>query len=211
MIFRVFCTLIIAFWLAGALRFFTLIPDTPARQEARAGGIVVLTGGSRRVDEGITLLQRDESAVMLISGVGGNADLTQVTAGTNITPEELAALEPLITLDYDSRNTRENALAIRAWAEEKKLKKIRLITSNYHMPRAMAELRAALPDFPVIRHPVFTPTFRKENWWNHPNSTAILIHEYHKWLITLLRREIGFFTAKFANDAGNGDGNKHDR
>lgn len=169
-------------WLIGILRFVTLIPTDSPQDYGFTDGVAVLTGGSKRVIEGMIIIQQQLARTMLISGVGGGADIEQLTSNLDLHSAELSALKPFITLDYESVNTQGNALAIRQWVDEKQLQHIRLITSNYHMPRAMLELRQHLPYLPVTEHPVFTSAFRLDDWWMHSNSALLLLSEYHKWL-----------------------------
>lgn len=174
-------------WLSGLVGFAAVIPSNAPEDYGFTDGVAVLTGGSGRVEQGMIILEEQLARTMLISGVGGGADLPQLTAAIGLDSADLSALMPFIELDYASFDTQQNAAAVAEWVERTNLRHIRLITSNYHMPRAMLELRQLLPYFPITEHSVLTEAFKKDRWLLHPNSAGIVFVEYHKWLIAGIR------------------------
>ena len=53
-----------------------------------------------------------------------------------------------VDLDYSAINTEGNAIETKRWAHRRGIRSLIVVTSNYHMPRAMAELRASFPTWP---------------------------------------------------------------
>ena len=56
---------------------------------------------------------------------------------------------------------------------------MRLVTSNYHMPRSKLELSAKMPDARIITHPIKQDdldTGERRLW-------ALVFSEYHKFLL----------------------------
>ena len=107
-----------------------------------ADGIVVLTGGSSRVSDAIELLANGYGQRLLISGVHP----TNAAATSRGRCRTSSLLSCCIDLDRSAVNTRSNAAETRRWARDRGLKSLIVVTSNYHMPRAIVELSHAMPD-----------------------------------------------------------------
>ena len=67
------------------------------------------------------------------------------------------------------------------------LHSLRLVTADYHMPRSLLEFRSAMPKIEIIANPVFPDRVRRESWWRSPGTASLLINEYDKYLVALLR------------------------
>jgi uncharacterized SAM-binding protein YcdF (DUF218 family) len=67
---------------------------------------------------------------------------------------DLAPLAARITLGRYASSTQGNAVETAAWAAQNGLRSIVVVTANYHMPRALAELRQALPAVDLYPLPV---------------------------------------------------------
>lgn len=118
-----------------------------------ADGIVALTGGAERIETALRLLAQGQAPQLLLSGVGGGAGLPDLDNHTDIPAPELAAQ---ITLGRDAQSTRGNALETAAWAQQRGIRSLIVVTAAYHMPRALLELHRALPGvelFPAPVHP----------------------------------------------------------
>ena len=87
-----------------------------------------------------------------------------------------------ITLGHVARTTRGNAAEIAAWAREEQLRSIRVVTAGYHMPRALLELRRALPDAELLPHPVVPARLRDPGAVSHLRTWSLLAGEYLKLL-----------------------------
>src|SRR5581483_3523137 len=112
----------------------------PARKADR---IVVLTGGSSRVSDAMELLAAGYGKRLLISGVHP----TIVAAAISRSVQEGRGLfRCCVDLDHSGVNTRSNALETKRWARERGFKSLVVVTSNYHMPRAIVEMSHAMPD-----------------------------------------------------------------
>ena len=91
-------------------------------------------------------------------------------------PIEIARLVPehqrwfscCVDLDHSATNTIGNAIETRRWVEERRFKSLIVVTANYHMPRAMAELEHELPGVALVPYAVVSDRVRIENWWDNP-------------------------------------------
>ena len=69
---------------------------------------------------------------------------------------------------------------------------LRLVTSGYHMPRAMMEFRSAMPSATLVAHPVFPEHVKVEHWWRYRGTAGLIAGEFTKYLWALARRTLGF-------------------
>ena len=67
------------------------------------------------------------------------------------------------------------------WVHDNEFRSIIVVTSSYHMPRSMVELRRALPDTMLIAYPVVPPTLKIDGWWQDPGMLRLLAGEYVKY------------------------------
>ena len=62
-----------------------------------------------------------------------------------------------------------------------------VVTSAYHMPRALAELEHQLPNVALVPYPVVSDRLRVEPWWANGDTTKLVLSEYLKYLFAELR------------------------
>jgi uncharacterized SAM-binding protein YcdF (DUF218 family) len=171
-------------WCVGLLFFASLMPVAVDEPTARTGAIVVLTGGSGRLRQGLQLLADQRARKLFVSGVYRGIDVAELLQVSQHSPEEL---ECCVFIGYEADDTRGNAGETAAWIRDQKLLSLRLVTATYHMPRSLLEFRRAMPTIEIIPHPVFPETFKRADWWLWPGSASLVISEYAKYLIAALR------------------------
>ena len=177
-------------WLLGLVLFAETIPTHPSDDRTEADAIVVLTGGSDRLKEGLQLLAQGEGKQLLISGVHANTDIPALLQTANLAADlqpSSAAIACCITVGYEAGDTTGNALESARWMAERDLHSLRLVTADYHMPRSLLEFHAAMPDVKILPHPVFPETVKRDQWYLWPGTTSLIIREYHKFLLATLR------------------------
>ena len=59
-----------------------------------------------------------------------------------------------VDIDKEARNTIDNATETSEWVALNRYTSIIVVTSNYHMPRALAELARVMPGVTLIPYPV---------------------------------------------------------
>ena len=178
------CALPALLWLAGLAWFGFAMPQTPADGRTKTDAIVVLTGGSGRLAEGIRLLAAGAAPILFVSGVDPRVGKRSVLRGAGGAPE---ALQHRIVLGFRAEHTQGNADETALWIRRQKLKSLRLVTANYHMRRSLLELRSALPDIRIIAHPVFRPAVSRGQWWRNFRSIGIVNAEFYKFAAALIR------------------------
>ena len=141
-------------WGVGLAWYIRLVDTVPAPvppADGPADGIVALTGGAERVEAALRLLARGEAPRLLLSGIGGGAELADLENGAGI---DAARLAERITLGRRAHSTRGNAVETAAWAEREGIRSLIVVTAAYHMPRALLELGRALPEVALYPAPV---------------------------------------------------------
>lgn len=171
-------------WLIGLIWFAAMLPDQVVDTKRKTDAIVVLTGGSGRLSQGLELLAEKQARKLFVSGVYRGLDVTQLLRSGQQSPDEFQCC---VALGYEADDTEGNATETSAWMKAQKFQSLRLVTANYHMPRSLIEFRHAMPDIEIVPHPVFPETFKQDDWWLWPGSAALLAREYSKYLIALVR------------------------
>lgn len=176
-------------WLAGLVAFVSVIPTAGDAPDERTDAVVVLTGGSERLAEGLRLLAAGRAGTLFVSGVGKEVELASLLQGLppGMAPPGTAERACCIVLGHGADNTLGNARETAAWMGSQGFRSLRLVTADYHMPRSLIEFRRAMPDIRIIGHPVFPPQVMRTGWWRWPGTTGLLIGEYDKLLLSLAR------------------------
>lgn len=149
-----------------------------------ADGITVLTGGVSRIDEAMKLLSQGKAKRVLITGVNRGTTLEQLKELSSQGDQYFACC---VDIDKEARNTIDNATETAQWVTLNQYSSIIVVTSNYHLPRALAELERALPGVALIPYPVVDNNVHVERWWHYPGTTRLLLSEYLKYLPALGR------------------------
>ena len=171
-------------WLGGLIWYASLIPSPSEPSMAKSKAIVVLTGGSDRMAEGLRLLERGLAQKLFISGVYHRVEVKELLRVAKKNPNEL---ECCIELGYTAGNTAGNAYETAAWMEKEGFQSLRLVTASYHMPRSLLEFHRVMPAIEIIAHPVFPEGFKGEKWWLWPGSTTLIASEFGKYLMAFIR------------------------
>lgn len=190
-------------WLGGAFVYFDRVETLPQPSEQRTDAIVVLTGGAARLATALRLLNENKADRLLVSGVSpsaSRASLLQAVlpampdaaqASGNWQGIDLQLLfDCCVDLGFEAADTEGNAVETAAWVAQHDVKSIRLVTSNYHMPRSLAEFRRRLPGTTILPHAVRSDTIRVEDWWRRQTAAVFLLGEYTKYVAALLRAHL---------------------
>ena len=163
-------------WALGFIGFAVALPQ-PA-DERQTDGVVVLTGGKGRIDRGLEALRQGWAPKLLVSGVDRDVKPHEFAVEYRIGSLQMACC---VTLGFAATDTATNARETADWIEGQKLKSVRVVTSDWHMRRAVMELRKEVPK---------TLTIVEDAVPTQP-SLRMLFLEYHKLLARIAWRTVG--------------------
>jgi uncharacterized SAM-binding protein YcdF (DUF218 family) len=157
----------------GFLWFAAALPQPSAG--VRTDAIVVPTGGPGRIARGLELLGQNKAKAMLVTGVDPEVKPGEFAAEYRVPAQTMACC---VTLGFAAVDTRGNAAETGAWIAHHRYRSLRLVTTDWHMRRAAAELASVLPDgVTIVRDAVPSrPRLR------------ILFLEYNKLLASTVAR-----------------------
>jgi len=114
-------------------------PGPPARP---ADAIFVLTGGEGRIQEGYRAWSGGAARELYILGAGRRVPATRIVPEVSRIPAEALSR---IHVEGWSENTLENAFSAKSAVGAGKYSSVILVTSDYHIPRAVLAFRKVLP------------------------------------------------------------------
>ncbi|RZJ32455.1 MAG: YdcF family protein [Brevundimonas sp.] len=193
--FLTFIAILVLIWLIGLFVFAERVRGyTPAAEPERADAIVALTGPSaERVNAAIRLLEQDKGQRVLISGVNREVRRQELRA---LTPGSNRLFNCCVDLGFEAEDTIGNAQEIAAWADAKGYDSLIVVTSDYHMARALTEIRAAAPGVELTAYAVETPSLDNSRWWRAAVTARRMTLEYLKYLAALGRVAVGKITGE---------------
>lgn len=169
-------------WIGGFLLFAENVMSMapPSLTSPPVNAAIVLTGGSNRIKAGLDLLSTHKIKNLLISGVGKGVtrkDIIRQAAYNGKLPD------CCITLGHDAENTIGNASESQKWLHKNNYTTALVVTSNYHMQRALVEFHHAVPEVNFIPYPVEPEKLMSDDqlFWR------LSFLEYHKYLMTVFR------------------------
>lgn len=172
---------------AGGLVWFVATGLLRGGGNAATDAIVVLTGGRQRLEAGLALLAAGKGRTLFISGVNPRVDRAVLLHALGPAAEREACC---IVLGHQSEDTFTNAWETADWMRSTGYNSLCLVTSWYHMPRALLEFRRAMPQLTIVPHPVFAPRAAAERWWGRHGAILLVLGEYEKYLAARLWPEL---------------------
>ena len=177
-------------WAAGFFAFVARVQQsTPLPEPLPAEGIVALTGPntSERLGAAVGLLSEHLGQRVLVSGVDRDVSREELRR-TSKTVRRL--YECCVDLGFTAADTVGNARETAEWAKAMRYESLIIVTSDYHMPRAMLELRSTLPGAKLQPYPVATSVINAHYWWKTSRGARLMVGEYSKYLAILGREMV---------------------
>jgi uncharacterized SAM-binding protein YcdF (DUF218 family) len=131
---------ILTAWLLGFAAFVILLPGPAPKTPTDA--IIVLTGGPGRIQRGFAMQAAGLGKRILVSGVGSSVKPDEFAIAQNV---PVSVMKCCVDLGKEAVDTRSNARESAKWIERGHYRSVRLVTTDWHMPRARFELARTLP------------------------------------------------------------------
>jgi uncharacterized SAM-binding protein YcdF (DUF218 family) len=181
--------ILLLIWSAGLIAFAGRVAgSTPPAEPPAADGVVALTGASdARITAAMKLLEEGKARRMLISGVNPQASRADIRGVAKATRR---LYDCCVDLGFQALDTVGNARETARWSRRHDYRSLIVVTSDFHMPRAMLELRAALPDVTFTPYPVRSAELNARRWWRSQEGARRMTLEYCKYLAILARESL---------------------
>ena len=166
-------SLVLLLYAIGFILFAVTLGKPAAADSGRTDAIVVITGGSGRIEHGIAVLKDKRAKRLLVAGADPavtKADLIRRLRGNG------RLVHCCVDLGSESVDTRSNAEEASRWLARNRYRSFRLVTSDWHMRRARYDFREVLGD----RYEIVPDAVRTE-----PHFTT-LFGEYNKYVLRRL-------------------------
>jgi uncharacterized SAM-binding protein YcdF (DUF218 family) len=173
----------VVLWLGG-LAWFVASSLAIRGDRIPTDAIVVLTGGRLRLETGLQLLAAGTAKKLFVSGVNQRVDREELLRTLGPVAGRAACC---IALGHEADNTLGNARETANWMHEEGYRSLRLVTSWYHMRRALLEFDRAMPQVTIVAYPVFAQHGDAERWWSWHGPLVLIITEYEKYLAAWIR------------------------
>ena len=125
----------------GFLYFAVTLPGPIGHVKTDA--VLVPTGGAGRIARGLAVLRDGDAKRMFVSGVDPEVTPREFAAQFNVRASEMRCC---VTLGFLAVDTRSNAGEAAQWLSTNDVRTVRLVTTDWHIRRAGAELRHSIPD-----------------------------------------------------------------
>ena len=193
-IYIILMTSILTYFLFGLSEYKEKILSATKYVNKKGSNIVILTGGTNRIKDGLKIINKFEKAStfnskILVSGTGKG--FTKISLEKKLNFDfDLNLIECCVELDSISTNTYSNAYETLKWIKKNNIREFILITSNYHMPRAFLEFTNRMPDLKIFTYPITPKKHKINNWLNSFETFSLIFSEYCKFLVANLRIKI---------------------
>ncbi len=171
-------------WASGLVVFILVLPQPSSGVAVPADGVVVFTGAGARITAGMDLLNKGAGSRLLISGV--NPEITRSSIQAMWTGET-DLFECCVDLGLEARSTEGNAAEVRDWANTHGFTRLILVTSDYHMPRALLETRTNLADIEIAAYPVPSGLLNANRQPTSISALRKLAVEYSKYVAVCVK------------------------
>lgn len=164
-------------------------PSNPAVDDLpkdKDSALVCLAGGKYRIESAFSLYAAGVADRLLIVGAGpkasreGLAKLQAVQIAQKIPWDRYDRIE----VETESRNTIENAFAVKRFLElHPSVKRVVLVTSSYHLRRAVYMISRQIPaDVTIVPYAPEPTEIGRGNWWHTWLGISLTVQEYAKLL-----------------------------
>ena len=185
---------ILLIFLISLFRFKETILSFKKYNSTESSNIVILTGGTNRIKDGLKIIEgfnksRKINFKILVSGTGKGftKKILMKQIEPNFNPD---LIECCIDLDSVSKNTFTNAIETSKWARKNNISKFILITSNYHMPRAILEFKNIMPNKKIYTFSIKPKKHNIKKWLHSYQTFNLIFLEFCKYIFASLRIKI---------------------
>ena len=176
-----FLTGLALLWAGGLVLFIAALPKPAEQAPDKVEGVAVYTGGGgTRISTAMAIFADGAGERLLISGVHPDTSAARLSDFW-VGPKD--QFDCCVDLGREALSTEGNAGELNAWATSHRFNNIILVTSDYHMPRALTESRITMPDVEITPHPVASGYLNANGAPASRNAWGKLAGEYNKYIL----------------------------
>lgn len=177
-------SIIVLLWAVGFASFVGRLPAPAVDAPDQSDGVVVYTGGPDRITAGMEIFAKGHGDRLLISGVHHDTSRERLATMWTGAP---AQFDCCVDLGREALTTEGNAAEVGAWARDNDYHSLILVTSEYHMPRALVSTRARLSDATIAPYAVSSGYIDSQGRPATIRAWVKLSGEYAKYLLAQLK------------------------
>ena len=182
-------------WFIGLFNYKENIVSLKKSSFVEPNNIVILTGGSNRIKDGFKIINNFnksdlKSIKLLISGTGKGFTKLSINKILSKNNDFYSFIKCCVELDSRSKNTYSNAIQTKIWVTKNNINQFVLITSNYHIPRALLEFREQMPNIKIFAYPIYPTKHEIKQWIYSFETFALVFIEYSKFQLAKLRIKV---------------------
>ena len=149
--------------------------------ESEQVGIVVLTGGKKRIEKGVDLLLKGYGKKLFISGVFMPSEIELKFENEK---EKNELFKCCVFFGEKAKNTVENAYEVEKWLNKNsEINSIILVSSYYHLPRSMMIFTKKIqPNIKIFPIPAVSKNNIIDQFFFH---AKLVVSEYLKVIFTI--------------------------
>ena len=159
-----------------------------AEPPAKADLIVVLAGDwrGRRILYASELVRQGYASRALVSGPAHHYGINESELAIAFAVKHGYPASALIPYPLNSNSTQEEAEVIVPELRRRGVKRVLVVTSDYHTRRSGRIYRAVAPDLEVHVAAAPDAVFRAGNWWRYREGQKIVFYEWVKLVTSLV-------------------------
>ena len=192
---RLFLGLVLAglLWAIGLTVFIGNLSGPSQTTAAGIDGVAIYTGGGgKRIETGMALFANGTGHRLLISGVHPDTTRSRLS---DLWDGPSNLFNCCVDLGREALSTIGNAAELNQWANENNYDVIALVTSDYHMPRALASTRARMPDIEIYPYVVASGLLDEAGRPTSARAWKKLAGEYTKYILARINAMFQFNAA----------------
>ncbi len=172
-------------WAGGLVLFIAALPKPAEQAPDKVEGVAVYTGGGgTRISTAMAIFADGAGERLLISGVHPDTSAARLSDFW-VGPKD--QFDCCVDLGREALSTEGNAGELNAWATSHRFNNIILVTSDYHMPRALAVTRARMPNATIIPYAVGSGYLNDQGRPASLQAGLKLAGEYTKFLLARVK------------------------
>jgi uncharacterized SAM-binding protein YcdF (DUF218 family) len=195
--------ILLLLWLGGLGWFIAQVPVSGDLSVDDAETVIILTGGSMRVQEGMAVFAAKQSKKVLISGIGTGVTMQDILSMAEGDVAFFAAEDDFVdshqhddvvhdeqenmvqmVLGSMATSTFTNAYESKIFMDLNHFTSATIVTSNYHVPRTKMIFRHVMPKYKFDYHPVYSWGLLNADGLDY-KAFRVIMREYNKYLFTV--------------------------